>query len=398
MKLTTSEIAKLTLPEGKADHIEWDDSLPGFGIRLRGDSKRWVVQYRIGAQQRRESLGDVRKVRLEDARAIARQRFAKVELGDDPAAERVKAREAARAAKLTLGSVAARYLEARADRIRPNTYRAAKLHLGEHWKSLHNLPLASIMRADVAARLQEIVKERGRVAAARARANLSALYSWSMREGLCDHNPTIATNDPAEGIEPRDRVLSDLELAAVWRACGEDSFSRIVKLLILTGCRRDEIGGLRWPEIEGDVMTIAATRTKNHKAHVLTLPAAAIQILASAPRRGDLVFGRGANGFNGWAHSTMALRLRVAEMEGKPLPPFTLHDLRRTFRSGLARLGVAPHIAELCLNHRKNGVEAIYDRHRYEREIAAALAMWADHVTGISRRPPQASITTNFTK
>src|SRR6185295_680562 len=100
MKLTTAAITTLDLPPGKSDHIEWDDTMPRFGVRLRGRGKVWVVQYRIGRQQRRESLGDVRKVRLDDARRIARQRFAQVEMGTDPAAER----RAASAAALTLGA------------------------------------------------------------------------------------------------------------------------------------------------------------------------------------------------------------------------------------------------------------------------------------------------------
>jgi hypothetical protein len=128
MKLTTESVAALQAPAGKADHIEWDDSLPSFGVRLRGTSKRWTVQYRVGRQQRRESLGDVRKVKLDEARKIARQRFAQVELGGDPAAERAKTRQAAAAAKLTMASVVVRYLAAKEDRFRPSTYRQAKYH------------------------------------------------------------------------------------------------------------------------------------------------------------------------------------------------------------------------------------------------------------------------------
>jgi integrase len=385
MKLTKDAVAALTLPEGKADHFVWDDTLPGFGVRLRGRAKRWVVQYRVGAQQRRESLGDVRKIGIEDARRIARNRFAQAELGTDPAAEKAKAREAARAAKLTLGNVAARYLDAKADRLRPNTYRQAKLHLEVFWSPLRSRSLGEIKRVDVATRLQEIIKERGRTAAARARGNLSALFSWSMKEGLCEHNPVIATNDPAEGIQPRDRVLSDRELGLIWNACPDDDFGRIVKLLILTGCRREEIGALKWSEIDGEAITIPASRTKNHKAHALPLPPLVLKILAAAPRRPrrDFIFGGGAGGFNAWSYSTMALRARVTATEDRSLPSWTLHDLRRTFRTGLGRLGVAPHVAELCINHRKNGVEAIYDRHRYEREIKAALALWSDHVAAI---------------
>ena len=198
MKLTTAVVADLALPPGKGDHIEWDDTLPGFGVRLRGRSKGWVVQYRFGRQQRRESLGDVRKVKLDDARRIARQRFAQVEMGTDPAAER----EVATAAALTLAAAADRYLGARRDRMRPNTYKAAERYFGVYWKPLHDRPLVAIKRADVAVRLQELTQAHGRTAAARARDYLSAMFSWAMREGLCEANPVLATNDPAAGIPP----------------------------------------------------------------------------------------------------------------------------------------------------------------------------------------------------
>lgn len=385
MKLTTDSVAALRRPAGKSDHIEWDGSLPGFGVRLRGDTKRWIVQYRVGRQQRRESSGDVRKVKLEDARRIARARFAQAELGVDPAAERAQARASATAAKLTVASVAARYLAAKQDRLRANTYRAAKRYFAVQWKPLADRPIDGVKRADVAAVLQEIVKAHGRTSAARARSNLSALFTWAMREGLCETNPVIATNDPSEGIQPRDRVLADHELAAVWRACQDDDFGRIVKLLVLTGCRREEIGGLKWSEIDLDtgIMTIPGERTKNHRPLTLTLPPLAIDILRSLPHRADraYVFGVRGGAFSAWSYATLALNNRIAT--AKPLAHWTLHDLRRTMRTGLGKIGVPPHVAELCINHVKSGIEAIYDRHTYEREIKQALALWADYVLGV---------------
>jgi integrase len=385
MKLTTDNVTALQMPAGKQDHIEWDDGMPGFGVRLRGGSKRWVVQYRVGVQQRRESLGDVRKVKLEDARKVARQRFAQIELGVDPSAERAKARAAVVSAKLTLASVAERYLDAKADVLRPSTHNQAKMHFAAHWGPFANRPLDTIKRADVAARLQELIKSNGRTSAARARGNLSALFTWAMREGLCDANPVVATNDPDAGIMPRDRVLSDRELAAVWKACQDDDFGRIVRLLALTGCRREEIGALQWDEVDFDsgIMSIPGERTKNHRALVLPLPAVAIDILRSAPRREgrNLVFGSRGGPFGAWSYAKMALNNRIAVAEGKPLPPWTLHDLRRTTRTGLGKIGVAPHVAELVINHVKGGVEAIYDRYRYEREVKQALAQWAEFVS-----------------
>jgi hypothetical protein len=116
------------------------------------------------------------------------------------------------------------------------------------------------------------------------------------------------------------------------------------------------------------------------------LPAPALEILKSTPQRfgRDYVFGfSGVGGFNAFSYSTIALHSRIVEAEGKPLAHWTLHDCRRTVRTGLGRLGVAPHVAELVLNHVKGGVEAIYDRYRYQREIKQALALWADHLMAI---------------
>jgi integrase len=349
---------------------------------MRGDSKKWDCQYRINGKQRRESLGDVRRVSLEDARKIARQRFAQVELGIDPAARRAQARAQA----LTLEAVIDRYLEAKQDRLRPNTFKAAERYFAEHWRPLHNLPLNAIKRSDVAARLQELVKAHGRTSAARARDNLSALFSWSMKEGLCEANPVMVTNDPTEGMPARDRVLNDSEVRAIWNACQHDDFGNIVKLLLLTGCRREEIGGLRWSEINLDtgVMTVPGTRTKNHRTLELTLPEIAIDILRAQPRRReDYVFGVRGGTFSAWSYSTVKLNARIVEAEGRPLASWRLHDLRRTMRTNLGKLNVQPHIAELAINHVKGGVEAIYDRYRYQREIAAALALWADRVLAL---------------
>jgi integrase len=125
---------------------------------------------------------------------------------------------------------------------------------------------------------EPVLKMSGRQSAKRSRRTLSALFSWASREGLTETNPVTATNDPGKGLPSRDRVLDDDEIRIVWRACGDDNFGRVVKLLLLTGCRRSEIGELRWSEIDLDagVLTIPGTRTKNHRTLTLILPEIAI--------------------------------------------------------------------------------------------------------------------------
>ncbi|MGZ3323846.1 MAG: integrase arm-type DNA-binding domain-containing protein, partial [Xanthobacteraceae bacterium] len=182
MRFTKASVAALQLPDGKRDHVEWDDELPGFGVRIRaGGSRTWRIQYRFGSRQRSESLGDIRKVGLEDARKIARQRFAQVELGVDPSAQRSAS---AVAAALTLARAVERYLADKRDTLRPSTYKASERYFAVHWAPLRSHPIGAITRSVVAARLQEIIRAHGRTSAARARGVLSALFGWAMREGL----------------------------------------------------------------------------------------------------------------------------------------------------------------------------------------------------------------------
>lgn len=380
MKLTRDALNSLALPAGKLDHVYWDDSLPGFGCRLRGSRKTWLVQYRIRGHQHRKSLGDIRKVSLEAARAIARKRFAMVELGVDPAAEKAAARLAEVSTALTFRSVTDRYLDTKKSSLRLSTYNSAVLHFTAHWAPFATLPIGTITRADIAARLQALVKERGKVGAARARANLSAVFAWAMREGLVDSNPTVATNRPDAGTRPRERVLSNDELFAIWNACDSDD-GRIIRLLILFGCRRQEIGSLLWREVdfENGTLTISGERAKNHRALTLALPPIALDILRSVSRRGEHVFGR-SNGFGSWSD------LKTKIDKHSKVSGWTLHDLRRTVATGMNELGIAPHVVEQILNHQsghKRGVAGVYNRSSYQREVKAALTIWAEHIAAL---------------
>jgi integrase len=401
MKFTTANVGRLKLPAGKTDTVIWDSSLPGFGVRIRPTSKQWRCQYRVGRQQRSQSLGDVRKVELEAARKIARQIFARIELGADPGAERDALAAAQAAASLTLGLIIERYLDAKQGVLRTSTFTAGARYLRTHWAPLHKFPVAAVSRPIIAARLQEISRENGRMSARAARRRLSALFSWAMREGLCESNPVIATNDPGIGLVSRDRVLTDDEIRVIWRACKDDDFGRIVKLLLLTSARREEIGSLQWSECDLDagVLTLPAARTKNKRAHELALSAPALEILASIPRRArDSVFGKRGPTFSGWSFKKAELDAQITELNsGRPLTRWTLHDLRRTAATRMAELGVQPHIIEATLNHagHMSGVSGIYIRSTYANEKRQALALWADKLSAIVERRESNVLTLN---
>jgi integrase len=385
MQFTKATIAALEVPADKNDTIEWDDTMPGFGVRCRaGGSRTWIIQYRIGGQQRRESLGDVRKVDLAEARRIARQRFASVQLGKDP-------REP-RAPKLSLLQAIELY-QARTV-VRPSTFKKRDYVLRTLWRPLHGWPLASISRADIAGVLESIAAERGRATAGRARTTLAALCAWAVQRDLIDRNVVATSINPAAGMSARDRVLEDSELAVILRTCGDDNtFGRIIWLLVLTGSRASEIAGLRWSEIdlESRLLVIPPERVKTGKTLRLILPAQALAILKAVSRKDGCEFvfpSERGTAFTAWSYCKAALDVRITEALRRPLVSWRTHDLRRSVRSGLSRIGVRPDVAEAVLNHAKRGILATYDHYDYRREVQAALAAWADHVELIINGKP----------
>ena len=292
-----------------------------------------------------------------------------------------------------LGLTVAKYLDARRHALKGGTYIAQVRYLNEHWADLHDMPLSSITRADVATILATIAKDRGPVAANRGRAVLSKFFRWAIGEGLCDANPVAGTNVRDEN-DPRERSLSDMEAAAVWLAAPDGDYGWILKLILLTGCRRAEIGDLKWSEIdfEARTITLPRERTKNHQQHTLPLSGPAMEILNSIPRHDgrEYIFGRsGSTGFTNWSKSKEEFD-RIVNL--KEL--WTLHDLRRTVRTGLGKLGVQPHIAEAVLNHLPPKLIRTYDRNTYAAEKRDALDKWASHLKVAVAQATGANVTT----
>jgi integrase len=388
MKLDTKTIARLTLPEGKTDVIHFDDAMPGFGFRIRSSGgqlrRSWVVQYRRAGATRRLLLGSADVLGVEQARAAAKKALGKVALGEDPQEQKATRRQRD---QHTLKALIEDHLawKETSGRVRERTLIGIRRYLTDarYFGPLHGMPVDAIQRRDVAARLLAIARDSGAVTAARARSVLSSIFSWAMQCGLCEVNPVVGTLAPDQGVKPRERVLSDAELAAVWRAASDDDFGRIVRLLLLTGQRRTEVGGMTWSELDLDrgLWTIPSSRTKNAREHSLPLPALAVSIIETVPRMvgREYLFGPRAAGFTSWGRPKRLLDARL----GDRVAPWTLHDLRRSFATRLCDLGVTPHVVEEILNHRsghRGGIAGIYNRSRYEREVRAAMALWSDHI------------------
>jgi integrase len=409
LKLDQKTVASLTLEAGRNEDFAWDTELEGFGLRLRrgvGKFRRtYVAQYRADGRTRRMTIGPVERLTPAQARERARQILGGVSLGGDPQAEKVKRRiESA----TTLRSVVDLYLGVKKGEMRDTSFDHAQRYLiGAYWHPLHGIGINKIRREDVAARLTTLSKERGATTVRCARAKLSALFRWAMEEGLAESNPVVGTRKPVEA-GARERVLNDAELVAIWHQCRDDDYGRIVRLLILTGCRRQEVGGMRFSEfsqldLSPVTWTVPKERCKNNHAITIPLSPMALELVRAAadsrfrqtigqgnrPRVGDrdLLFGVGGfkhdKGFRNWGHSK---KLFDELLIGKVTEPWHIHDIRRTVATRMADIGVQPHIIEAVLNHysgHRRGVAGVYNRSPYEREVKTALLRWSEHVLAL---------------
>jgi integrase len=365
------------LPQGAT---LWDATISGFGCRRQLGTPTYVVKFRIHGRQRFVTLGKHGHLTPDTARREAQKLLGQVAAGNDPAAAKAQAKLAAAD---TLNSVAQAYLDAQRPKLRPRSFVEIERYLLIDWAPLHGLPIASVTRRQIAQRINELATETGPVAATRARTALSAMFNWALGEGYdIPANPVTGTNKPATA-QARERVLTQEELRAVWLACGDDDYGRIIRLLILTGQRREEIGAMTWGEITGDVFTIPANRAKNHRENSLPLTPMALSLLPPRRNSTEYVFGNGAAGFSSWSQGKAKLDAATGITT-----PFVTHDIRRSVATHLGELGVLPHIIETILNHvsgHRAGVAGIYNRARHSDAVREALTKWSGELQRIIR-------------
>jgi integrase len=374
----------------------WDTHLSGFGLRISASgAKSWMVMYRLRGErrQRRQRLGSLAEIpSVADARVRALSSLEAARLGIDPRAAVGTGGAAMEGAPQsgTIAAVAARFVREHADQhCRASTAaeyrRIFDREIIPHWGAV---PAARIAKRDVNA-LLDAKAQAYPLQANELRKHLRTFFRWAKDEELVEVDPTEGTRLRAKPVA-RDRVLSDTELACFWKACDELGwpFGRIAQLLVVTAQRRDEVGGMRWAELEPldrRLWVIPAHRTKNGKAHEVHLAEPAARILEGLPRLGEIVFSStGTTAPSGYSRAKSRLdRLMAGYAAGVRIADWVLHDLRRSATSGMARLGVAPHVADAVLNHTGGtirGVAAVYNQYRYGEERKAALELWGAHI------------------
>ncbi|MGI9449223.1 MAG: tyrosine-type recombinase/integrase, partial [Geminicoccaceae bacterium] len=287
-KLDRNTIGKLPAPSGeKFDVVHWDDDLPGLGIRiLKSGSRSWVVRYRVGRRQRVITLGKMSLLSPGQARTKAGEILAKAKLGEDVSTE-IRSKKAAAGATLEelIDLFITRYVEKNQ---KPSTRTETKRLLLVKWRPLHQSAVKEVTRHVVAERLAKIELETSAITRNRARAALSRLFTWAMEEGFAEHNPVVDTAKRPEAS--RDKILSGDELKAIWLATSDPGdYNAIVRLLLLTGQRREEVAAIGWHELDLDnsLWRIAPERTKNSRPHDVPLSSPALLILEQRPKRID---------------------------------------------------------------------------------------------------------------
>jgi len=418
VKLTEDGIDALACEPGQKDRLVFDDTLPGLAVRITAaGGKSFLAQYTVAGQRRRVPIGRWGAVTLKAARQAAKGILGDVAKGQDVAAVRSAKREKlkadAAADKLTLDALLGKWsdlaLAQRKASYRREAVRAVRLAFPGHLDRRAD----ALTREDAVAALDALARA-GKVAMpGRTAAYGRACYAWAGKRGMVAGNPFVALPIPSGNVS-RDRVLTDAEVGLIWRAAAAlgHPFGPLVQLLLLTAQRREEVAGMGWSELSEDraTWTIPKERAKNGKAHVVHLAPAARAILADVPRfvwatpdgteqppPPDLVFtttGRTpVSGFSGAKEQLDALIAKArAETVGAgkdvppALPPWRMHDFRRTAVTWMAGNGVAPHVADRLLNHVQgtiSGVAAVYQRQQFLAERKAALEAWAGFVAGL---------------
>jgi integrase len=358
-----------------------------FVYRYKGASRRMTLGgWPVDPAAQADALKKARKRALELQAAVVGRRDPWQEEKDAEAGEKER-----RASECTLAWLAHRYIELEAKPSRIKTWRATERTLQNHWfPTLGDVPMAKITRRQLYEVLARLVAEGKPGAAGQARKAITRLFNWGVQSGYLHHTPGTLRHTALErkGASPRARALGDDELAAVWLGAARlgTPWRQAVRVLLLTGCRRNEVLDARRSELTRDRwLEIPAARYKMERDHSVPLSDAAWAEIESLPRflhPDPYLFSvrGGAAPVRGLVRVKQRLDAEAAKVLGRELRPYRLHDLRVTCRSKLAQLGVRDEVAEAVIGHAKQGMNKIYNKHEYRPERREALARYAAHV------------------
>lgn len=415
MKLTEQRIAKLTVEQGRKDRLIFDDMQRGLAVRVTATGGRsYLAQYTLHGRKHRVALGACSALSLAKAREAASAVMGDVAKGKNPAVDRREATAQAKRARdrLTLDALIDRWSDLHLSQKRPRYASEATRALRYAFQRHLERPAEELDRAAVVRALDGLTRKepkakggetspaklKGTAIAGRTGAYGRAVYAWAVKRGVVQSNP-FASLPAMASTAKRERVLSDAELIKLWEAAGKsiEPYSSIVRLLLLTGQRREEVAGMAWSELTDDLATwtIPASRTKNGTPHIVPLSEPAQDLirkllpddredmareLEARRETNALVFPGEKGVFGGWSKAKARLDTSSGVTEWR------LHDLRRTLATGFQRQGVRLEVTEAVLNHvsgSRAGIVGVYQRHDWAAEKRAALNNWGGHVERI---------------
>jgi integrase len=379
--LTDASVQRIKPP--KAGSVEiFDLGYPGLALRVGyGGAKSFEVFYRHDKELRRETLGRWPGTSLADARMKWRKIREAIAKGEDP-------KRSAKTPAMAFEAVVEEWMKRDQSKNKASSQyqvtRALEADLLPAWRGRR---VDEITKRDVHDLLDSIADRGAPIMARRVQAYVRRFFRWCIERDILKADPTAGM--PRVGsAKSRDRVLTDDELLNVWRA-GDGPYGGVVRMLTLTGARRDEIAQLKWSEIDGDTIKLEGDRTKTGVPHIIPLSAPAKSLLNSIPRivGSEFVFTiGGTKPIAGWS------KYKIILDADSGVTGWRLHDLRRTVATGMQKLGVNLQTVEAVLGHTsgsRSGVVGVYQRHSFDAEKRAALEAWGAHVTALveGKRP-----------
>jgi integrase len=359
-----------TKPPAKGSLEIFDLGYPGLALRIgHGGAKSFELFYRVNGKLRRDTLGRWPAISLADARMAWRKTREAIGRGETP----VRENEAP-----LFERVAEEWIKRDQAKNKPSSLyqvtRSLEVDLLPAWRGKR---VDQITKRDVLELLDRIADRGAPVMARRVQSHVGRFFRWCIERDILKIDPTQAMPRVGNG-KSRDRVLTDEELAKVWTACS-GPYGAVVRMLALTGARREEIAQLRWSEIDGDTIRLEGSRTKTGEPHTIPLSSAAQALLKGLPNIGEYVFS-GARPISNWGQC----KQRLDNASG--VTGWRIHDLRRTVATGMQRLGVNLQTIEAVLGHvsgSRSGVVGVYQRHSFDAEKRAALEAWGGYVSDL---------------
>jgi integrase len=384
LRLTTAAVEKLKCSKDKRQEF-FDALMPGLALRItKRGCKSWILLYRPRGKLTRLTLGRYPVLTLQEARNRARQALqAQLPQGYLQPATITAPSPAQIAPERLFKATFDEYIERYAKRHNKGWHEKVLLAKSRFFPVFGVHDLNTIKKTDILGLIEGIVDDGAPVQANLAFANIRKFFNWCVERSYIDRSPCDGLKPPTKVLS-RERVLTDDEIKKIWQACDQLSlpYGNLFKVLLLTGQRRSEVSGMCWSEIENNIWTIPAARTKNGCQHIVALVPFTQSFIEKHQTANNLIFTTtGSTPISGFSK----IKNQLDEASG--VTDWRIHDLRRTCATGMARLKIAPHVIEKVLNHKSGairGIAAVYNRHTYLDECREALSHWSAHLKRLS--------------